>query len=156
MTVTRIVPADVLTPIGAYAALAQPQASCLLESVESGGRISRYSFIGLDYRAVSEFDSGSDLYDRVRAFISANRNEGEEGERLGGALLAFAYDAARSDARLAPRPPSVPAMPAAYVAIPATWLICTPTVELPVNEIFRTRLSAQSGGPIRLPSPVMH
>ena len=31
-------------------ALAQPQASCLLESVESGGRISRYSFIGLDYR----------------------------------------------------------------------------------------------------------
>jgi anthranilate synthase component I len=122
MTVTRIVPADVLTPIGAYAALAQPQASCLLESVESGGRISRYSFIGLDYRAVSEFDSGSDLYDRVRAFIAANRNEGE-GERLGGALLAFAYDAARSDARLRPRPQSMPGMPAAYVAIPATWLI---------------------------------
>jgi hypothetical protein len=35
----RVVPADVLTPIGAYRALAQPQASCLLESVESGGRI---------------------------------------------------------------------------------------------------------------------
>ncbi len=31
----RVVPADVLTPIAAYAALAQPQASCLLESVES-------------------------------------------------------------------------------------------------------------------------
>ena len=122
MSVTRIVPADVLTPIGAYAALAQPRASCLLESVESGGRISRYSFIGLDYRAVRDFDSGRELYDEVRAFIDAHRSECDD-EGLGGALLAFAYDAARGDARLPARESSPPAMPAAYVAVPATWLI---------------------------------
>ncbi len=118
----RVVPADVLTPIGAYRALAQPQASCLLESVESGGRISRYSFIGLDYRTTQHFDSAPDLYERVRAFIAQHRATGEHAG-LGGALLAFAYDAARNDARLARREPSRPEMPAAYVAIPATWLI---------------------------------
>ncbi len=121
-TSVRVVPADVLTPIGAYAALAQPKASCLLESVESGGRISRYSFIGLDYRAVADFDSGEALYDRVRAFIDSHRTTGGGGN-LGGALLAFSYDAARFQARLGPRASSVPAMPAAYVAVPATWLI---------------------------------
>ena len=118
----RVVPADTLTPIGAYAALAQPQASCLLESVESGGRISRYSFIGLDYGAAQVFDSGKELYDRVRSFIASHRADGAQGN-LGGALLAFSYDAARYDARLPDRPQSSPAMPGAYVAIPATWLI---------------------------------
>jgi anthranilate synthase component I len=118
----RVVPADTLTPIGAYAALAQPQASCLLESVESGGRISRYSFIGLDYGAAQVFDSGEGLYDRVRSFIASHRTGGAQGD-LGGALLAFSYDAARYDARLPDRPQSSPAMPGAYVAIPTTWLI---------------------------------
>jgi anthranilate synthase component I len=118
----RVVPADVLTPIGAYAALAQPQASCLLESVESGGRISRYSFIGLDYRAADRFESSEDLYDRVRAFVRAHRIDGANGN-VGGALLAFSYDAARFDARLPAREQSPPAMPAAYVAVPSAWLI---------------------------------
>lgn len=121
-TSVRVVPADVLTPIGAYAALAQPHASCLLESVESGGRISRYSFIGLDYRAAENFESDAELYDRVRAFVEAHRMQGKN-DASGGALLAFAYDAARFDARLAPRAQAAPSMPAAYVAVPATWLI---------------------------------
>jgi anthranilate synthase component 1 len=118
----RVVPADVLTPIGAYRALANAGASCLLESVESGGRISRYSFIGLDYRAAAEFEANDELYPRVREFLARHRIAGAEGA-LGGALLAFSYDAARPDARLPARPASEPAMPAAYVAIPATWLI---------------------------------
>ena len=102
----RVVTADVLTPIGAYAALAQPRASCLLESVESGGRISRYSFIGLDYGATEVFAGGPDLYDRVRGFVESHRPSGTDAE-FGGALLAFSYDAARSDARLNMRPPSI-------------------------------------------------
>ena len=118
----RVVTADVLTPIGAYAALAQPRASCLLESVESGGRISRYSFIGLDYGATEVFAGGPDLYDRVRGFVESHRPSGTDAE-FGGALLAFSYDAARSDARLNMRPPSIPAMPAVYAAVPATWLV---------------------------------
>ena len=118
----RIVPADVLTPIGAYAALAQPKASCLLESVESGERISRYSFIGLEYRATKSFTAGNDLYERVRSFFRAHKVDGANAA-LGGALLAFSYDAARFDARLPSREESTPAMPAAYVAIPSAWLI---------------------------------
>lgn len=118
----RVVPADVLTPIGAYLALANPQASCLLESVESGGRISRYSFIGIDYCAAAEFEPDAELYGRVREFVNEHRIATESGA-LGGALLAFSYDAARPDARLPARMSSDPAMPGAYVAIPATWLI---------------------------------
>jgi anthranilate synthase component I len=121
-TAVRVVPADVLTPIGAYRALANSGASCLLESVESGGRISRYSFIGLDYRAAAEFEANEDLYPRVRAFVAEHRIAGAQGA-VGGALLAFSYDAARFDARLPARVASEPAMPAAYVAIPSTWLI---------------------------------
>jgi anthranilate synthase component I len=116
----RVVPADVLTPIGAYLALAQPHASCLLESVESGGRISRYSFIGIDYVATADFEAAA-LYERVRDFVASHRIEGEAGA-LGGALLAFSYDAARPDARLRAREAAQPPMPAVHVAIPATWL----------------------------------
>lgn len=131
----RVVPADVLTPIGAYAALAQPQASCLLESVESGGRISRYSFIGLDYRAAQDFEPGDGIYKRIREFVAAHRSADDA---LGGALLCFSYDAARSDARLPSRAPSVPAMPAAYAAIPSTWLIF---------DHFTDRLTIWCSGP---------
>ncbi|MGB6521737.1 MAG: anthranilate synthase component I family protein [Candidatus Cybelea sp.] len=118
----RVLPADVLTPIGAYRALANPQASCLLESVESGGRISRYSFIGIDYSDAAEFAADGELYPRVREFVAEHRIDSEHGA-LGGALLAFSYDAARPDARLPARTPADPLMPGAFVAIPATWLI---------------------------------
>jgi len=116
----RTIPADVLTPIGAYQALATAGASCMLESVEHGGRLSRYSFIGLDYLASQEFEANDALYERIRTFVETYRiPEAPQG----GALLAFAYDAARPAARLPQRAQSVPAMPAAYVAIPSTWLI---------------------------------
>jgi anthranilate synthase component I len=121
---TRTIPADVLTPIGAYLALARPGSSCLLESVDNGGRLSRYSFIGIDYLEAKTFDADESLYDRVRAFVEEHRVAGGEAPALqGGALVAFAYDAARPAARLGPRAPSAPEMPAAYAAIPATWLI---------------------------------
>jgi anthranilate synthase component 1 len=118
----RTIPADVLTPIGAYVACAQDGAACMLESVEHGGRLSRYTFIGLDYLAAAAFDADRSLYDRVRAFVADHRVEGTHAE-LGGAMLAFSYDAARPMARLPQRLQSPPTMPAAYVAIPGTWLI---------------------------------
>jgi anthranilate/para-aminobenzoate synthase component I len=94
----------------------------MLESVEHGGRLSRYTFIGLDYVAAEQFDADDSLYDRVRAFVGQHRVEGKHAA-LGGAMLAFSYDAARAAARLPHREPSPPSMPAAYVAIPGTWLI---------------------------------
>ena len=134
----RTIPADVLTPIGAYLACAQHGAACMLESVEHGGRLSRYTFIGLDYIAAETFDADETLYDRIRTFCHPERSEREgasevpstelgtgsgQAWNLGGALVAFSYDAARPTARLTLREQSDPAMPAAYVAIPATWLI---------------------------------
>src|SRR5579872_4240065 len=113
VSVSRTIAADTLTPIAAYAGLASPGAACLLESVESGGRISRYSFIGLDYVDARSFDVDGDLISRVREFV---RGYGLD------ALVAFAYDGARSSARLPSREPADPPMPAAYVAIPRTWL----------------------------------
>jgi anthranilate synthase component 1 len=113
VSVSRTIAADTLTPIAAFSGLAQPGAACLLESVESGGRISRYSFMGLDYIDARSFDDDGTLIERVREFV---RGYGLD------ALVAFAYDAARTFARLPAREPAEPAMPAAYVAIPRTWL----------------------------------
>ena len=113
VSLSRTIAADTLTPIAAYAGLAQDGAACLLESVESGGRISRYSFIGLDYLDARSFEDDGNVISRVREFV---RGYGLD------ALVAFAYDAARSYARLPLRPPADPPMPAAYVAIPRTWL----------------------------------
>ncbi len=118
---TRTLPADVLTPIGAYLALATPGASCLLESVEPGGRISRYSFIGLDYLATASFDASPDLYDRIRSFLAEYRPLDET--QFGGSLVVFTYDAARPMAHLSPRRADAPAMPDAFVAVPGTWLV---------------------------------
>jgi anthranilate synthase component 1 len=118
----RTIASDVLTPIGAYLTLATPGASCLLESVEQGGRISRYSFLGLDYLAAQAFAATPHLLDDVRDFIQPFRPSGEHAA-LGGALICFSYDAARPFARLKPRSADAPAMPDAYVAIPGTWLV---------------------------------
>ena len=119
---TRTVPADVITPIGAYAALAVSGASCLLESIEHGGRLSRYSFIGVDYEASHALDAGNDLYDRIRAIVERHRPQDDPGG-LGGALIVASYDAARPAACLPPRTADAPAIPAAFVCVPATWLV---------------------------------
>jgi len=119
---TRTLSADVLSPIGAYLALASPGATCLLESVEHGGKISRYSFIGLDYLEAESFEATGDMLERIRSFVERYR-PAQDPNGWGGALVAFAYDAARPFARLPPRAQDAPAMPAAYVAIPASWLV---------------------------------
>ncbi len=132
-------PADTLTPIAAYAELATPGASCLLESVESaGGRISRYSFIGIDYADAQSFDGGADIIERVREFVQRHRVEDAPDSPMGGALVAFSYDAARPFARLGEREDVEPFMPAAYVAIPRTWL---------VFDHFTDRLTIWTCGP---------
>lgn len=50
-TITREVPADLETPVSLYLKLRGQGASFLLESVEGGERIARYSFIGIQPRA---------------------------------------------------------------------------------------------------------
>jgi anthranilate synthase component I len=113
--------ADAFTPITSFLALARGSA-CLLESVEHGGRISRYSFIGIDYFDAKTFDAGERLFDEMREWVAPYRLKGED-PVTGGALVAFSYDAARPFAHLPSRASDAPMMPAAYAAIPATWLV---------------------------------
>ncbi|HET9393363.1 MAG TPA: anthranilate synthase component I family protein [Candidatus Rubrimentiphilum sp.] len=120
---SRTIAADTLTPIGALAALAAPGAACLLESVESGGRISRYSFLGVDYLDARSFVDDGNMLANIRSFVNEHRKNIDDPDGRGGALVAFSYDAARSFARLPARGDADPPMPAAYVALPATWLI---------------------------------
>jgi anthranilate/para-aminobenzoate synthase component I len=69
------------------------------------------------------FPGDAGTFGAIRAFVNEFRPARSDRRGLGGALVAFSYDAARAAARLNDREPSVPEMPAAYVAIPATWLI---------------------------------
>ena len=57
--ITRELPADLDTPVSVYLKLAGQGASFLLESVEGGEQVGRYSFIGIEPSAVLSFDGAS-------------------------------------------------------------------------------------------------
>ena len=68
-SITRSFVADSITPISAYLALAQPGRSCMLESVHGTERISRFSFIGLDYLETFAIDRDPRMLERIRAAV---------------------------------------------------------------------------------------
>lgn len=121
--------ADTLTPISAYIALAQPGRSCLLESVEGGERISRYSFIGLDYMQTASFTNDSRMLGKIRDLIGSYRIRPEDADRSaclpfpGGAVCIFTYDAVRVFEHIGPAPPADATYPDALVFIPGTWVV---------------------------------
>jgi anthranilate synthase component 1 len=127
-SVTRSFVADSITPISAYLALAQPGRSCLLESVEGTERISRFSFVGLDYLDAFGIDRDPQMLDRIRAAMARYRLDRSDLPFPGGAVCAFTYDAARAlepvlhGARDAAPPPDV-RFGDALVVIPGTWLV---------------------------------
>jgi anthranilate synthase component 1 len=57
--ITRELPADLDTPVSVYLKLAGQGASFLLESVEGGEQVGRYSFIGIEPHAVLSFTGRS-------------------------------------------------------------------------------------------------
>ena len=57
--ITRELPADLDTPVSVYLKLAGHGASFLLESVEGGEQVGRYSFIGIEPHAVLSFNGRS-------------------------------------------------------------------------------------------------
>ena len=58
MPVYREIDADLETPVSAYLKVARPPYSFLLESVEGGERLARYSFIGTEPYAVRKTGPG--------------------------------------------------------------------------------------------------
>jgi anthranilate synthase component 1 len=122
-SVTRELVADSLTPISAYLALAQPGRSCLLESVEGTDRISRFSFIGLDYLTSATFDGDPEMIPKIRALIGGYRLDRSDLPFPGGAVCVFTYDAARVLERIGPKPPADVAFSDALVVVPGTWVV---------------------------------
>ncbi len=119
----RRIPADLLTPVSAYLRLARPGApSFLLESIEGGESIARYSFMGvgpfreLKYRAgmVEILEGGrratraADLFRELRSLTGEYRSAALPGlpPFTSGAVGYFAYDIVRQLERM----PSVSAV----------------------------------------------
>jgi anthranilate synthase component I len=115
--------ADAITPISAFLALAQPGRSCLLESVEGTDRISRYSFIGIDYLEARVFDDDPHMLDGIRALIGKYELDTSALPFPGGAVCVFTYDAARQFERIGPKPPSDIPFSDALVVVPGTWVV---------------------------------
>jgi anthranilate synthase component 1 len=113
-------PADLETPIGAFLRLDDGGPAYLLESVEGGERLGRYSFLGVGPRRLLEVANGRariqtrplsvpayapdlpvettdapDPLDAIRAFVPRRRVEPTEGmpRFTGGAVGSLAYDA---------------------------------------------------------------
>ncbi|MDQ6941895.1 MAG: chorismate-binding protein [Candidatus Eremiobacteraeota bacterium] len=127
-SITRSFVADSITPISAYLALAQPGRSCLLESVEGTERISRFSFVGLDYLESFGIDRDPLMLEKIRAAIARYRLDRDDLPFPGGAVCVFTYDAARAlepvlrDAR-EDAPPADVRFGDALVVVPGTWLV---------------------------------
>jgi len=120
---TRTFVADAITPISAYLALAQPGRSCLLESVEGSDRMSRFSFIGLDYLEAASFDDDPAMLGRIRALIGKYQLDTADLPFPGGAVCVFTYDAARVLERIGPKPPADVTFADALVVVPGTWVV---------------------------------
>ena len=125
-------PADLETPIGAFLRLDDGSTPAyLLESVEGGERLGRYSFLGIGPRRMLEVRDGRqttvtrpvtvndyapdlptetadapDPLDAIREFVGRRRVEPVEGmpRFTGGAVGALAYDAVSSFEPTVPRP----------------------------------------------------
>src|ERR1700736_5706262 len=95
-SITRSFVADSITPISAYLALAQPGGSWMREAVEGTERISRFSFIGLDYLETFAIDRDPRMLERIRAAIGRYTLDRDDLPFPGGAVCVFTYDAARA------------------------------------------------------------
>jgi anthranilate synthase component 1 len=142
-------PADLETPIGAFLRLDDGGPAYLLESVEGGERLGRYSFLGVGPRRLLEVRDGlariqtrpvtvpvytpdlpvetlpaTDPLAAIRAFVPRRRVQPTEGmpRFTGGAVGALAYDAISSFE------PSVPLPDRDPVAVPLAAFIETDLV----------------------------
>ncbi|HEY4439976.1 MAG TPA: anthranilate synthase component I family protein, partial [Candidatus Elarobacter sp.] len=128
VSITRSFVADSITPISAYLALAQPGRSCLLESVEGTERISRFSFVGLDYLESHVIDRDPAMLDRIRAIVGRYALDTGALPFPGGAVCTFTYDAARALEPVLHRkqdeaPPADVRFADALIVVPGTWLV---------------------------------
>ena len=129
--VYREVPADLETPVSAYLKVARPPYSFLLESVEGGERLARYSFIGTEpYRVIKtgpgQTEGAVDPLLPVKAEMDRYQLVSVPGlpRFHGGAVGYLAYDAVRYFEPRVPEPPMDPlGLPEALFMFADTLLV---------------------------------
>src|SRR3954467_6240591 len=95
--VVETMPADLLTPLAVYLKLAEnSDHSFLLESVEGGRQLARYSFIGAD--PVEVVSGGLEAFERVRNHLDSLSSIGVQDDAelppfIGGAIGYLGFDA---------------------------------------------------------------
>lgn len=123
--VAREFPADLETPVSAFLKLRGEGPAFLLESVEGGNNVGRYSFLGLGSDAQLRIEGGTahltglgggafplgagfDCLDAIGRLLARNPVAAPGGipPFFGGAVGYFAYDVVRQFERLPPRPPA--------------------------------------------------
>lgn len=97
----RLLPADLETPVSVFLKLYQDdEAAFLLESVEGGEQVSRYSFIGIRPRKIIESDANNpddNVLERIRQEIASYQPVPLAGlpRLVGGAVGYLSYDMIR-------------------------------------------------------------
>jgi anthranilate synthase component 1 len=111
--------ADYLTPVSAFLRVASSsERAFLLESVEGGEKVGRYSFIGVD-----PVDSYEGSYEGFRRFFpKIDSPHPDLPPFSGGAVGVFSYDMVREFERLPNLIPSDPVMPAVQMDLFTTVL----------------------------------
>ena len=125
----REVPADLETPVSAYLKVARPPYSFLLESVEGGERLARYSFIGTEPYSVLKSGPGQpqgavDPLGPVQAEMERHKvvSLPELPRFHGGAVGYVAYDAIRYFEPRVPAPEDDP------LKLPESIFLCADTL----------------------------
>ena len=128
--VYREISADLETPVSAYLKVARPPYSYLLESVEGGERIARYSFIGTDpveivktgaEESLGEVDPLNPIEQMLSKYKLADVDHLDKFN--GGAVGYISYDAVRHFERL-PTPDEDPLdLPESVFMLSTTYLV---------------------------------
>jgi anthranilate synthase component 1 len=120
----RELPGDLLTPVGAYLRIRDLGPGFLLESIERGQQVGRYSFLGAGCETVALDHGAADPFAELRAFLA--RHPGAGGADgfppfVGGVVGHLAYDAIHrfepTVALPAERPDDVPD-PSRFLLVP--------------------------------------
>ena len=93
--IVRELPADLLTPVGAYLRLRELGPSFLLESVEGGQQVGRYSFLSAGCERMDLDLMGEDAFGPLRVRLAEHQDLDLEGlpPFAGGAVGLLGYDA---------------------------------------------------------------
>jgi anthranilate synthase component 1 len=178
--VMREIVTDADTPVAAFAKIARPPFSFLLESLVGGERWARYTFLGTEPReawryrgtqierwtpaagwehAGSTHDPLTHLADRMRALRSVALPGGGLPRFMGGAVGYLGYDLVRTIERLPPGPPDTLGVPDAVVMIADSLVILdnvfgrailVANVEVPANASAAQRLRLYDSAQERL------